>query len=129
RQNCQRTHARDGRPVRHPLTPKRKSIHDAQLLPVACVRRTTHAHPIVAAASTVPAKPGQPACLGKASRRTKVRRSLLLAGTLCVLAAVASADQVTLKNGDRLTGTIISSDGKTMLIKTDLAGDVNVQWD
>jgi putative salt-induced outer membrane protein YdiY len=41
----------------------------------------------------------------------------------------ARADQVTLKNGDRLTGTIINSDAKTLLIKTDLAGDVNVQWD
>jgi len=39
------------------------------------------------------------------------------------------ADQVTLKNGDRLTGTIVKSDAKTMLIKTELAGDVNVQWD
>jgi putative salt-induced outer membrane protein YdiY len=58
-----------------------------------------------------------------------VRRSLFLAGTLCVLAAAASADQVTLKNGDRLTGTVVSSDAKTMLIKTDLAGDVTVQWD
>jgi putative salt-induced outer membrane protein YdiY len=45
------------------------------------------------------------------------------------LAAAASADQVILKNGDRLTGTIVSSDAKTMLIKTDLAGDVNVHWD
>jgi putative salt-induced outer membrane protein YdiY len=45
------------------------------------------------------------------------------------LGAVASADQVTLKNGDRLTGTIVSSDAKTMLIKTELAGAVTVQWD
>jgi len=51
-----------------------------------------------------------------------------LAGTLCVLAAVAGADQVTLKNGDRLTGSIVRSDAKTMLIKTDLAGSVEVQW-
>jgi putative salt-induced outer membrane protein len=58
-----------------------------------------------------------------------VRRSLLVASLMCVLAAGTNADQVTLKNGDRLSGTIISSDGKTMLIKTDLAGDVNVQWD
>lgn len=58
-----------------------------------------------------------------------MRRSLLMAAVLCALAVVASADQVTLKNGDRLSGTIISSDGKTMLIKTDLAGDVNVHWD
>lgn len=38
------------------------------------------------------------------------------------------ADQVTLTNGDRLTGTITKSDGKTLVIKTDLAGEVTVQW-
>lgn len=36
---------------------------------------------------------------------------------------------MTLKNGDRLTGTIVKSDAKTLLIKTDLAGDVNIQWE
>lgn len=58
-----------------------------------------------------------------------MRRSLLMAGLLCVLAVAASADQVTLKNGDRLSGTIVKSDAKTMLIKTDLAGDVEVKWE
>jgi putative salt-induced outer membrane protein YdiY len=38
------------------------------------------------------------------------------------------ADQVVLKNGDRLTGTITKSDNKTLLIKTEFAGDVTVQW-
>jgi|HubBroStandDraft_6_1064221.scaffolds.fasta_scaffold159972_3 putative salt-induced outer membrane protein YdiY len=38
------------------------------------------------------------------------------------------ADQVVLKNGDRLTGTILKSDDKTLLIKTEFAGDVTVQW-
>jgi putative salt-induced outer membrane protein YdiY len=52
---------------------------------------------------------------------------LLLA--VSVSAARASADQVTLKNGDRLTGKIVKSDGKVLLVKADLAGDVNVQWD
>ena len=47
----------------------------------------------------------------------------------CFLAASAIADQVTLKNGDRLTGTIVKSDAKTLLIKTTFEGDVNVQWD
>ncbi|HEY2459983.1 MAG TPA: DUF481 domain-containing protein [Candidatus Acidoferrum sp.] len=48
---------------------------------------------------------------------------------LCGFAAAVRADQITLKNGDRLTGTIVKSDAKTLLIKTELAGDVNVQWD
>ena len=38
------------------------------------------------------------------------------------------ADQVVLKNGDRLTGTIEKSDDKTLLIKTEFAGEVTVQW-
>ncbi|MGH9498150.1 MAG: DUF481 domain-containing protein [Terriglobales bacterium] len=38
------------------------------------------------------------------------------------------ADQVVLSNGDRLTGTITKSDGKTLVIKTDLAGEVTVPW-
>jgi putative salt-induced outer membrane protein len=58
-----------------------------------------------------------------------VRRSVLSGVVLCWLAVSARADQVTLKNGDRLTGAIVKSDAKTMLIKTELAGDVNVQWD
>jgi len=39
------------------------------------------------------------------------------------------ADQVTLKNGDRLTGTVVKSDGKTLLLHTDAAGDVTFKFD
>jgi putative salt-induced outer membrane protein YdiY len=45
-----------------------------------------------------------------------------------VLCSTMFADQVVLKNGDRLSGTIMKSDGKTLLIKTEFAGDVTVQW-
>jgi putative salt-induced outer membrane protein YdiY len=38
------------------------------------------------------------------------------------------ADQIVLKNGDRLSGSIEKSDGKTLLIKTEFAGQVTVQW-
>ena len=58
-----------------------------------------------------------------------MRRSVLIGVGLCLLAVGARADQVTLKNGVRLTCTSVKSDAKTLLIKTDLAGDVNVQWD
>jgi putative salt-induced outer membrane protein len=58
-----------------------------------------------------------------------VWRSVLIAVVLGVLAIGASADQLTLKNGDKLTGTIVKSDAKTVLIKTEFAGDVTVQWD
>jgi len=38
------------------------------------------------------------------------------------------ADQIVLKNGDRLTGTIEKSDDKSLLIKTEFAGEVTVKW-
>ena len=38
------------------------------------------------------------------------------------------ADQIVLKNGDRLTGTILKSDEKQLVIKTEFAGEVTVQW-
>jgi putative salt-induced outer membrane protein YdiY len=47
----------------------------------------------------------------------------------CLSASSANADQVTLKNGDRLTGAIVKSDGKTLLLKTDAAGEVTLKWD
>lgn len=46
--------------------------------------------------------------------------------SLFALSMASFADQVTLKNGDRLTGTIVKSDGKTLVIHTDAAGDVTV---
>ena len=45
-----------------------------------------------------------------------------------ISSTVLLADQVTLKNGDRLTGRIEKSDTKTLLIKTEFAGEVTVQW-
>lgn len=58
-----------------------------------------------------------------------MRRSLLCMFAVIVFASAAVADQVTLKNGDRISGDIVSVDGKTLLIKTEFAGDVTIQWD
>lgn len=38
------------------------------------------------------------------------------------------ADQITLKNGDRLTGSIVKSDEKELILKTEFAGEVKIQW-
>ncbi|HWR16403.1 MAG TPA: DUF481 domain-containing protein [Terriglobales bacterium] len=48
----------------------------------------------------------------------------------CLLFAISafSADQVTLTNGDRFTGDILKSDGKTLTLKTELAGTIEIQW-
>jgi hypothetical protein len=44
------------------------------------------------------------------------------------LASATFADQVTLKNGDRLSGTIVKSDGKTLVLHTEFAGDVTIDF-
>ena len=45
------------------------------------------------------------------------------------LTSAVFADQITLKNGDHLSGTVVKSDGKTLVLHTDFAGDVTVQFD
>jgi putative salt-induced outer membrane protein YdiY len=54
---------------------------------------------------------------------------LLTLTALLGLSSALFADQVTLKNGDRLTGTVVKSDGKTLVLHTDAAGDVTLQFD
>jgi putative salt-induced outer membrane protein len=39
------------------------------------------------------------------------------------------ADQIRLKNGDSITGTVVKSDGKTLVLHTDAAGDVTIKFD
>jgi hypothetical protein len=39
------------------------------------------------------------------------------------------ADQIVLKNGDRLTGTVVKSDGKILVLHTEFAGDVTVKYE
>lgn len=43
--------------------------------------------------------------------------------------ALLPADQVTLKNGDRLTGSVVKFDGKTLTFKSEYAGPVSLPWD
>ncbi|HLX44640.1 MAG TPA: DUF481 domain-containing protein [Bryobacteraceae bacterium] len=43
------------------------------------------------------------------------------------LVCTVQADTILLKNGDRLTGAIEHSDGKQLTVKTDYAGEINVQ--
>jgi putative salt-induced outer membrane protein YdiY len=58
-----------------------------------------------------------------------MRIVLTMTGILLFLGvASARADQVTLKNGDRLSGAIVKADGKTLLLKTDYAGDLTLKW-
>jgi putative salt-induced outer membrane protein YdiY len=66
------------------------------------------------------------------SKEDCVKRNIiaaLIVGCLAVTAGRLFADQVSLKNGDRLTGTIVTSDAKTLTLKSEYAGTVAIQWD
>ncbi len=58
-----------------------------------------------------------------------MRSQIVMSFLFLLLAIPAVADQVALKNGDRLTGSITKADGKELVIKTDYAGDVTVKFD
>lgn len=45
------------------------------------------------------------------------------------MSGLSFADQVTLKNNDRISGTIVKYDGKNLLLKSELAGDITIPWD
>jgi small nuclear ribonucleoprotein (snRNP)-like protein len=68
--------------------------------------------------------------LGNILRKGDRMRGMKLSAIAIVLLLCPSvfADQITLKNGDRLTGSIERSDEKTLVIKTEAAGEVTVQW-
>jgi len=57
-------------------------------------------------------------------------RSLQIALPLLLAFATSSVfgDQVVFKNGDRLTGAILKSDAKSLLMSTAVAGEVTVPW-
>ena len=46
-----------------------------------------------------------------------------------LLSSTAWADEVVMKNGDRVSGSIVKQDGKTITIKTDNFGVVAAAWD
>jgi putative salt-induced outer membrane protein YdiY len=63
-----------------------------------------------------------------ASPEESVKNAILILLFSSVVSIRMFADQVVLKNGDRLSGTIVKSDGKGLVMKTEFAGDVTVQW-
>jgi putative salt-induced outer membrane protein len=50
------------------------------------------------------------------------------AGVL-IVCSFAFGGQIVLKNGDRLSGAVVKSDGKELVLKSDLAGTVTIPWD
>lgn len=55
-----------------------------------------------------------------------IRRCGPLLIIVVVLSGSALGDHISLKNGDRLTGSIVKFDGKTIVFKSDMAGEVSV---
>src|SRR6202041_2263172 len=58
----------------------------------------------------------------------RLRQILATAAGFLAVACAALADTVVLKNGDHLTGTVETSDGKNVTLKTDFAGEIQIQW-
>jgi putative salt-induced outer membrane protein YdiY len=56
------------------------------------------------------------------------KAKMLIVLAMGVFCSSLFADQIVLKNGDRLSGAIIKSDAKNLVIKTDYAGEVTVDW-
>ena len=73
-------------------------------------------------------------CAQKGPWKARIAQCALLFAILAI-ACTASADTITLDNGDRLTGTIVKSDGKELVLMTDKvssmtdkAGSITVKW-
>jgi putative salt-induced outer membrane protein YdiY len=58
----------------------------------------------------------------------RLKKFVMALAALSAMACAASADTVVLKNGDHLTGTVETSDGKNITLKTDYAGEIQIQW-
>jgi hypothetical protein len=54
---------------------------------------------------------------------------VVLIGFASLFGGAAWADQITLKNGDRLTGSLLKSDDKNLVLKSESAGTVTIPWD
>src|ERR1700730_9733177 len=58
-----------------------------------------------------------------------VRLSLrILVAPLIFLPGLLLADQVTLKNGDKISGQIIKKDGDKLTVKSEFLGEVTIPW-
>lgn len=58
-----------------------------------------------------------------------MKSKLCLVVPVLLFASIAAADQIVLKNGDRVTGSIVKKDAKTLTVKTLHFGVVTVDWE
>jgi putative salt-induced outer membrane protein YdiY len=66
--------------------------------------------------------------MGAASRIRLLTIAALVSIGLCGLPSRARADQVVLKNGDKVTGKITSVSKRELIVETDLAGRTTIAW-
>ena len=60
--------------------------------------------------------------------RMRIIFAVMWTCALAMAAAPAGADTLTLKNGDRVSGTVTGADAKAVTVKTDFAGDIKISW-
>jgi len=58
-----------------------------------------------------------------------IQRLFAVTVLLTAFVCQARADQVSLSNGDRVSGKVIKKDGDKLTVKTDLMGEVTIPWD
>jgi putative salt-induced outer membrane protein len=58
-----------------------------------------------------------------------IQRLFAVTVLFTAFACQAYADQLTLSNGDRVSGKLIKKDGNNLTVKTDLMGEVTIPWD
>lgn len=73
-------------------------------------------------------KKGAVSISGAATEKIMKKAGILTALVAVLFCPLLFADQIVLKNGDRLTGTVTKSDAKKLVIKTNYAGEVTVAW-
>ena len=52
-----------------------------------------------------------------------------IAAATLLFANIAFSDQVILRNGDRITGSLVKKDQKSLTFKSDVLGKITVPWD
>ncbi len=61
---------------------------------------------------------------------TRIRiNALFCCLALVFFAEALQADQITMKDGDRITGSVVKKDGNTLTVKSKNFGEVKIKWD
>lgn len=61
-------------------------------------------------------------------RLRRLSRTGWMVAAALALGPAAGADTVELKNGDRISGSILQCDGKLLVLKSEYAGEIKIQW-